>query len=102
MTRPSFSVKHILALQEHCCCRHVRAAHEEVHTCKQTSDKQLQNQEKLLRVEEAEKGDRGRDPAQIIPLPDDHSFSIDTTQTHFSAASVALQSYFSRGGPSHL
>lgn len=49
MTCLSFSVKHILALQERCCCRHVRAAHE-LCTYKQTSDKQLQNQEQTVGV----------------------------------------------------
>lgn len=70
MTRLSFSVKHIVALQEHCCCRHVRAAHEELHTSKQTSDKQLQNQEKTVEVWK-----RGRKGRQRVWSCTDHSFT---------------------------
>lgn len=93
-----FPVKHFLALQERCC----RAAHKELHMYKQTSDKQLQKSgEKCWGLKycwEAERGDGGSDPQQIIPLPDDGlSFSTDATQTRVFAASVVLQSRFSWG-----
>lgn len=64
MTRLSFSVKHILAVQERCCWRHVRVAHEELHTYKQSSDK-------LLRLEILLRSRKGRRRAWSST---DHSF----------------------------
>lgn len=68
MTRLSFSVKHILALQEHGCYRHTRAAREELRMYKHSS----KTKRKLWRLEVLRGGRKARGKAWSCA---DHSFT---------------------------